>query len=720
MIRKHLFSAVSLGLALCLALFSLAANASAAAFAPPLPQAAQQQVAASGAEPAPLSEEHREWLEEDVVYIISDIEQEAFVSLTSDEERDLFIESFWRERDPTPGTIRNQAREDHVERLRYVDRYIGRETPQPGWMSDQGRIHIMLGAPAEVHRFPEETQFWPMELWFYRANPGATDLPPFFYVMFFRPNMSGAYQIYDPYLDGVQSLAKQINLQMAEPRQIVQALLQGVGYEIAHASLSLLPGERPNFTDPVAAPGSEQLFGAIGRAPLQGVDTNYARHFASNRGDVDATVLFGTIPVDLVALSFWDDRGMPYLHYGVQIPPERVLLAEYEEDYYFSMAVSLEIMDLRGEQIDAASDELEEHFGKQQAEMMVRSPFAYYDKLELVPGAYDISVDLRNRISEEGGLVRARISVPSAPADGPVMSDLLVAESAAPAGGTGATNRGFQIAGLQWVPVSGGNVYAGESAHLFAQIVLGSGAAAQGSVAIEGSLVDAEGGVAQTAQSTPMPLRAAPAPIPLTATVPLEGVPPGAYTVRLTARLPDGRTLTRERPVFVSAVRTVSAPMVLMANERPAGNFDEYQARGWQHLRKGETATAEAYFAAGLEEDPGAHSLRRGLANLWIDRGAYADAARLIAPLARNAAGTPGDLLLMGNALRRAGQFVEAAEAGRALLERFPPSVPAYNSLAETLLELGQTAEAAELFRASLGIDPNQPEVQKALAEIGG
>ena len=44
----------------------------------------------------------KKWLDQDVVYIITDEEEAAFKRLTTDEERYHFIEQFWSRRDPVP------------------------------------------------------------------------------------------------------------------------------------------------------------------------------------------------------------------------------------------------------------------------------------------------------------------------------------------------------------------------------------------------------------------------------------------------------------------------------------------------------------------------------------------------------------------------------------------------------------------------------------------
>src|SRR5580700_7139671 len=43
---------------------------------------------------------YKTWLNEEVPYIITDEERKAFTSLSNDEERDAFIESFWQRRNP--------------------------------------------------------------------------------------------------------------------------------------------------------------------------------------------------------------------------------------------------------------------------------------------------------------------------------------------------------------------------------------------------------------------------------------------------------------------------------------------------------------------------------------------------------------------------------------------------------------------------------------------
>ena len=678
-----------------------------------------QQGADAAPPPAPLSDEHRAWLEEDVVYIISPREEEVFGLLASAEERDLFIETFWRVRDLTPGTLTNETREEHDRRVTYANRQLGRETPRQGWQTDRGRIYIQLGEPRTVDRQYDPKGFWPMELWSYDSNPRASGLPPFIYVLFFRPEMNGEYTIYDPFVDGPGRLAKSITMQMADPREIVRALVQGIGYEIAHAALSLNRSERPDFAGGRPSPGNEILLASIGESPFVGLDTRYTEVYLTNRGNVEASVMFGSMPVDVAAMAFWDERGLSYLHYAVQIAPEHVMLAELDNDYYLSLGVEAQVSDLRGNSVESAGDLLEEHFGPQRAQALIRAPLAYYDRVAVVPGVYDFNVEVLNRVNDEGALARARLSVAPVQPDGAVLSDLLVAGAAQPVDLP--VQRAFQFEGNQYVPAINGRVNTGGPMYLFAQLIAGESAPdAAEPVTVTGALIDAEGNEVDVVTGAPIPPRPTPAPTPLVVPISLEGVRPGPYTVRLSAELSGNRTLSREKEIEVVVPGTVLDPMVLLAAEEPRSLPSEYQMRGGQYLRKGETAAAIAYFRAGLEQQPDSIGLRRSLAQTLIDAGDPAEAARVISPLAQSAAASSNDALVLSIALRQAGEPTGAVQTARVLLTRWAPTAAAHNALGDALLALGQSTEAAQAFRDSLALDPEQPEVREKLARISG
>jgi GWxTD domain-containing protein len=126
---------------------------------------------------------YKKWLDEDVIYIISDEEKQAFKQLSNDEERDNFIEAFWQRRDPTPDTEENEYKEEHYQRIAYANEHFAAGVP--GWRTDRGRMYIMYGKADEVESHPSggtyerpmeegggETSTYPFEQWRYRYLEG--------------------------------------------------------------------------------------------------------------------------------------------------------------------------------------------------------------------------------------------------------------------------------------------------------------------------------------------------------------------------------------------------------------------------------------------------------------------------------------------------------------------------------------------------------------------
>jgi GWxTD domain-containing protein len=126
---------------------------------------------------------YRTWLDQDVKYIITPEEEQAFKLLGTDEERDQFIEQFWLRRDPTPDTEENEFREEHYRRIQYANERFSAGVP--GWRTDRGRIYIVWGPPDETESHASggtyqreqgegggSTSTYPFERWRYRYLEG--------------------------------------------------------------------------------------------------------------------------------------------------------------------------------------------------------------------------------------------------------------------------------------------------------------------------------------------------------------------------------------------------------------------------------------------------------------------------------------------------------------------------------------------------------------------
>ena len=109
---------------------------------------------------------YEKWLNRDVVYIIEPAEREAFVRLTTDQEREQFIKQFWERRNPTPGNPGNAFRNEHYRRIAYaIEQFSGSVT---GWRTDRGRTYIVYGPPDEIEVHANERR----QSWLYRSIDG--------------------------------------------------------------------------------------------------------------------------------------------------------------------------------------------------------------------------------------------------------------------------------------------------------------------------------------------------------------------------------------------------------------------------------------------------------------------------------------------------------------------------------------------------------------------
>jgi GWxTD domain-containing protein len=145
----------------------------------------------------------KKWLNEDVVYIITDEERSAFKHLQTDEEREQFVEQFWKRRDPTPDTEENEYKEELYRRIAYSNEHYA--SGIPGWKTDRGMIYIKYGPPDEIDSHPSggsyqrpmeegggETSTYPFEDWRYRYLDGiGSDIN----IEFVDTTMTGEYRM---------------------------------------------------------------------------------------------------------------------------------------------------------------------------------------------------------------------------------------------------------------------------------------------------------------------------------------------------------------------------------------------------------------------------------------------------------------------------------------------------------------------------------------------
>lgn len=107
----------------------------------------------------------KKWVDEEVAYLITPEEKQAFLMLKSDVERDSFIEQFWRDRGLKSGLGQKAYRDEHYRRFNYADSTF-RLGNVPGWKTARGHIFILLGMADDLQTTSTG------EVWLYANAPG--------------------------------------------------------------------------------------------------------------------------------------------------------------------------------------------------------------------------------------------------------------------------------------------------------------------------------------------------------------------------------------------------------------------------------------------------------------------------------------------------------------------------------------------------------------------
>src|ERR1700676_1575689 len=150
-----------------------------------------------------LDTQYKQWLNEDVIYIISPEERDAFLQYDTNEEREQFIEQFWLRRSSNPDLPDNDFKEEHYRRIAYANEHYA--SGIPGWKTDRGRMYIMWGPADEVDSHPSggtydrpmeegggSTTTYPWETWRWRYLEGIGEN---IILEFVDPSGSGEYHL---------------------------------------------------------------------------------------------------------------------------------------------------------------------------------------------------------------------------------------------------------------------------------------------------------------------------------------------------------------------------------------------------------------------------------------------------------------------------------------------------------------------------------------------
>lgn len=378
------------------------------------------QVAAAAKKPK-LPQQYDKWLNQDVVYIITDEERKAFLALSTDDEREKFIENFWQIRNPSRGSDHNPYKDEHYNRVEYANTHFGRETNTPGWMTDMGRTWILFGKPTSQHHFIGYSQIYPMELWFYENTTNSPSLPRFFYVMFYIDGGIGEYKYYKPFLDGPMKLVRgsQFN-----SNADVYNFLKPLGGDVAHAVLSLVPSEPVDTVNFQPDLSSDMLISRIQNFANDPFNIRRLREMRALREKVNSFFLVNQDrPLDLTSLVLADPTGRYWLDYSVLIDDPKLGKPDPSASQ-LKLSVSYRLTTPAGDTV--LEDSEDRAYAAFDADKKFQ-PFLIANRLPIEPGSYKLAVEVTNR--DAGQTFKGETDVTAGPTNKPSFSGPLVSGS---------------------------------------------------------------------------------------------------------------------------------------------------------------------------------------------------------------------------------------------------------------------------------------------------
>ncbi|MBM3309878.1 MAG: GWxTD domain-containing protein [Candidatus Aminicenantes bacterium] len=666
----------------------------------------------------PPSARHQEFLQV-VSYIITPSEKSVFEKLSNDRDRDIFVESFWKFRDPTPGTPENEFREEHLRRWNHANKVLGRGTGRPGWMTDRGRYYIILGEPNSYDRFPGTSGIVPCEVWYYYTD-GSKGLPTHFGLVFFQKAGIGEYKLYDPVVDGPKALL----LQTPEVRDIApedyETLYDTIAERaptLAERSISLVPGEFGFGYQPT--PRNTMLIAQILESPRADINPAYATHFLDYKGLVSTEYMSNYIDAETAVAVLRDPVfDLPFIHFSMR--PARVSAdyARATDQYYcaFSVSVSLRIPGRTPEElVFQSTKDLPFYFPPSEEARVRANGVAVEDVFPAAAGTYRLIILLQNAVGKEFSLHEQDITIPDEES-GPFL--------AGPYFGYRFQDYGanllvpFKVLEKKLV-VDPRNTFARQDTVAMLCGVTRAGRDLWQEGLLRTTFLGASG-KPEARKTTTVRLRDFPygPSIPVTQTLAARDLPADYYDVEII--LVDGRdaaVAAAKGRVVISPAEAIGHPIARAKGFPLEGKYLLFGALAQQYAKTGAAGKADASYqqAFALKPDfyPGWADYARFLA-----RSGRFDEAMAAAEKFKAESGLQFEYFAVrGKALAGKGDFPAAVEALLAANRVYNSDLEVLNGLGFCYLRLGKKKEALDALQASLKLRPDQAEAKSLLAE---
>jgi GWxTD domain-containing protein len=656
--------------------------------------------------PKDLPLNHRKWLEEEVVYIITPKEKDVFLQLENDREREIFIEAFWKQRDTDPLTPENEFKVEHYKRLAYANQFLGKEGPGAGWRSDMGRLHIILGLPQQIDRFENLSEIYPVVLWFYDGM-SKYGLPNSFYIMFFKPSGTGEYEIYSPTQDGPASLLIHYRGDVSDYTAAYTAL-QNVDPSIADASLSFLPEESGRIYSPSIA--SEILVNnKIPSVPRESVKDAYAEKLLAYKDVVEVDYTANYVDNESLAAVIQEGSGIAFVHYLIE--PAKLTFVQVGERFRANLEVNGKVADLEGKTVYQYDRTVPIDFTREQVDSVRPKLFSFQDLFPLIEGRYKLNILVKNTMSKEFTSLERDVTVP--PLSGPRLSRVILANKVILNSAYRGQNKPFLIGGTQIVPSPRNDFTPQDKLYAYFQLLgLGPDLAENG--ILEYTIIKEE----QAVSSTRKALAEYPDRLNILEEFPLTGLTSAYYRIKVALVGPNkSEVLSEQADFFISHLPVLPRPWVLSMPQPPTADPVFANILGNQFLNKNERSRAKALLAEACRRSPATSQYALDYCRVLIEDKDYQKVKEVAGPFLQTEA-KYDFLLYMGQASQALGELPDAIARFKEYLAHFGANISVLNSIGDCHYQLENWEEARIAWQRSLEISPNQEEVKKRLNSL--
>ncbi len=657
--------------------------------------------------PLELPEKYKKWLEEDVIYIISSNEKDVFLQLETDRERELFLQAFWKHRDPTSSTPENKFKDEHYRRINYVNYTFARSVPKPGWKTDRGRIYIILGEPRDIERFSGEAQIYNSEVWFYQGL-SKYDLPNGFNLVFFQKGGIGEYILYSPTNDGPQALLTSYFGDQTNYQAAFRALKK-LNPSLAKVSLTLIPGESAPFGRPSLA--SDILMQSVFSVPQKQIKDIYAEKFLMFKDIVEVEYSANYIDNDSSVRILKDSNsGMFFVHYIVELT--KFSVQQFQEQYSAHLKINGKVANLMGKTIYQYESSFSVDLDKAKLESIIYKPFDLYDMFPLLPGQYLFSVIIKNEVSKEFTTFEEEITVPEAEFK-PQMSSLILGYKMDHVSSTLKELRPFMLGFNQIFHQPKNIFHPEESLHLSLQILdLNSEQHQNGALTFkffkgDEFFYEISKGLSEYQEG-----------VNIVESFPLQEFPPGYYRIKVILLDGELEILTKQEEFEITSASVMPRPWIHYKKMSPPDDPVYAFILGKQHLNRGETEKAMIKLDEAYQKKPDSFNYAFSLAQAYFTLKNYVQTKQILLPISGSENTPYQAYLILGKSQQALGEYNEAISTFQKAISHYGINIILLNSLGDCYYRLDIRDESLAAWEKSLEIKPDQPEIRRKIKEI--